>query len=119
MVGQTNAAVTRNTISAPTIAPATMRIRLVLVFHNFPCGCGWMLSTQCTSSGFSTIGDVEVHDDRLLAAAHQHARQRLVVARVDLLVRHVRRHVDEVARARFGDELELVAPAHARAPLTT
>ena len=56
---------------------------------------------------------LEVHDDRLLTAAAEHARQRLGVARVDLLVRHVRRHVNEIARARLGDEFQTLAPAHA------
>src|SRR6185503_17358080 len=58
--------------------------------------------------------DVEIHDDRFLTAAHEHARERLIVVRVDLLVRNVWRHVDEVAGAGFRDELELIAPAHPR-----
>ncbi len=40
-----------------------------------------------------------------------------VVRGVDLLVRHVGRHIDEVAGAGLGDELQLVAPAHAGAAL--
>src|SRR5258706_1390839 len=67
--------------------------------------------------GFLDHRDVEVDHHRLLAAAAEHAGKRLAVARVDLLVRHVRWHVDEVARAGLGDELELVAPAHARLAL--
>src|SRR3954462_14046604 len=51
--------------------------------------------------------DVEIHHHRLLTAAAEHARERLAVARVDLLVWHIRRHVDEIARAGLGDELEL------------
>ena len=58
-------------------------------------------------------GDVEVHDDRFLAAPHHHAGERLVRAGVDLLVRDERRHEDEVAGAGLGDELESVAPPHA------
>ena len=38
-----------------------------------------------------------------------------VPARVDLLMRHERRHVDEIARPRFRRVLERVAPPHARA----
>ena len=53
-------------------------------------------------------GYVEVHDDRLLTRAAEHAGQRLGVGRVDLLVRHVRRDVDEIARTRLGDEFELL-----------
>src|SRR4029079_11308356 len=37
------------------------------------------------------------------------------VACVDLLVRNVRRHVDEIAGAGLGGELEPVAPSHPRA----
>ena len=62
------------------------------------------------------VGQVEVHDDRLLAAAHEHARQRLAGVGVDLLVGHVGRHEDEVAGAGLGDELQPLAPAHPRAP---
>src|SRR5437588_11347753 len=58
--------------------------------------------------------NVEVDDHGLLAAPAQHARERLGVARVDLLVGDVRRYIDKVARPGFGHELELVAPAHAR-----
>src|SRR5205823_1666949 len=41
-------------------------------------------------------GDIQVHDHRLLPAAHHHALQRLSAAGIDLLVRHERRHVNEV-----------------------
>ncbi len=57
--------------------------------------------------------DVEVDHDRLVVAAHQHAFEDLVLTRIDLLVRHVRRHVDEIAGAGLGGELEPLAPAHA------
>ena len=58
--------------------------------------------------------NVEIHHHRLLAAAAEHAGQRLGVGGIDLLVRHEGRHVDEIAGPGFGDELERVAPAHAR-----
>src|SRR5262249_15205499 len=58
--------------------------------------------------------NVEVDDDGLVVAAHQHAFERLVRARVDLLVRHVRRHEDEVTRAGLGGEFEPIAPPHPR-----
>src|SRR5579871_2834395 len=50
--------------------------------------------------------DVEVHDEALLAAASEHAVQLRILARIELLVRDVRRHVDEVARARLRNKLE-------------
>src|SRR6266851_2764278 len=62
-------------------------------------------------------GDVEIDDDRFLVAAHEDAFERLRGAGVDLLMRHVRRHVDEIARSRLGDEFEPIAPAHAGPPL--
>jgi hypothetical protein len=63
--------------------------------------------------------NVEVDDHRLLAAAHKHARERLVVVRVDLLVRNVRRHVDEVARPASATNSSW-SPQRMRAlPLTT
>jgi hypothetical protein len=58
-------------------------------------------------------GNVEIDYDRLLAAAYQHARQRLVVVGVDFLMRHIRGHVNEVARPGFSHEFQRVAPAHA------
>ena len=64
------------------------------------------------------VGQVEVHDDRLLAAAHEHAGQRLVSTALISWCGHVRRHEDEVAGTGLGDELQPLAPAHPRAPLT-
>src|SRR5271170_890000 len=58
--------------------------------------------------------DVEIDRYRLAVAAHQHAFQNLVRAGVDLLMRHVRRDKDEIARICFGRELQMFAPAHAR-----
>src|SRR6516165_2843333 len=62
--------------------------------------------------GIPDRGYVEVHHDRFLVAAYHNTAQRLVFAGVDLLVRHVRGDIDEIAGARFGGELEPVAPAH-------
>ena len=61
--------------------------------------------------------DVEIDDDGFLVAAHEDAFERLVGAGVDLLMRHVRRDEDEIARPCLGEEFEMVAPAHAGAPL--
>src|SRR5262249_51440085 len=61
------------------------------------------------------IRQVEIDDHRLLAAAHQHARQRLVVVRIDFLVRDKWRDVNEVTGASFRHELEPVTPTHASA----
>ena len=53
--------------------------------------------------------DIEIDDDRVLAGPAQHAFQRLIGAGVDFLVRHVRWHIDEIARPRFGDIFEPLA----------
>ena len=63
------------------------------------------------------VGDVD--DDRFVVRADQYAFQRLRGVGVDFLMRHVRRHVDEVARAGFRHVFESVAPAHPRSPRTT
>lgn len=63
--------------------------------------------------------DIQIDDDRLLPGADKHAFQRFVAACIDLLVRHIRRHEDEIARPGFGDEFRF-SPQRIRArPLTT
>src|SRR6516225_7363055 len=61
--------------------------------------------------------DVKIDDDGLLARAHQYAFERLVAARIDLLVRHIGRHVDEIAGAGLGDKFQMLAPSHPRPAL--
>src|SRR5215469_4464940 len=61
--------------------------------------------------------DVQVDRDCLAVAPYQHTLERLGTAGVDLLMRHVGRHIDEIARTGFRRELELLAPTHAGASL--
>src|SRR5215470_11726076 len=61
--------------------------------------------------------NIEIHHDRLLPAAHYHSFNRLVGPSVDLLMRDVRRHVDEVAGAGLIDILQPLAPSESRASL--
>ena len=61
-------------------------------------------------------GDVQVHHDRLIVAAHQHALQRLIGAGIDFLVWHIGRDVNAVARPGFRDKLQLRPSASGRAP---
>ena len=63
--------------------------------------------------GFFHRLDVDVDSHRLPVAATQHAFQQLGGAGIDFLVRHIRRHVDEIARPRLGDKFKPVAPPHA------
>ena len=70
-----------------------------------------------TVSGFSTGSMSRLTATASPSLRHSTHSSASVGAGVDLLVRHVRRHVDEVARAGLGGELELLAPAHARAAL--
>src|SRR5260221_4049627 len=58
------------------------------------------------------LGQIEVDDDRLLAAANDYAGERRGGARIDLLVWHERGDEDEIARTRLGRELEPVTPSH-------
>src|SRR6185295_4977729 len=58
-------------------------------------------------------GYIEVHNNRILSATYQHTFERVVGACVDFLVRHIRRHVDEIAWPGFGGEFEMIAPTHA------
>ena len=55
----------------------------------------------------------QVHSDRLAITPHQYTLQLLVPQRIDFLMRHVWRHIDEIPRPCFGGEFQLLAPAHA------
>src|SRR5215468_3508515 len=61
--------------------------------------------------------DIEIHHDRLLAGSHQNAFEDFIPAGVDFLVRHIRRHIDKIARACFCREFQLLAPSHPRPAL--
>ena len=58
----------------------------------------------------------QVDGNGLAVAPHQHTLELLVFPRVDLLVRHVRRHEYEIARPGLGHELKLLAPAQPGTP---
>jgi len=58
---------------------------------------------------------VQIHDDRILTASHHQRFARLMDARVDFLVRHIGRHVDEISRTGFLAEFQSLAPPHAGA----
>src|SRR5471032_790633 len=58
--------------------------------------------------------DVQIHHHRLVVAAHEYAFQRFVGERVDFLMRHVRRHEDEITRSGFSGKFQMIAPLHAR-----
>lgn len=69
---------------------------------------------RSVGSVFGT-GNIQIHDDRLLAAAHDDCLDRLVFARVQFLMRNVGRNVDEISRAGFIDKLQIISPAKAGA----
>src|SRR4029077_2955923 len=58
-------------------------------------------------------GYIEIYHDGFLVAAHDHAHERFVHQRIDLLMRNKRRHIDEVSRSRVGKKLQAFSPAHA------
>jgi hypothetical protein len=80
-----------------------------------PGGLGAPVNGVHPQHGFGLFHRLNVQVDRggLTVAAHQHTLQHFRGAGVDLLVRHIGRHVDEIARAGFGGELQALAPAHA------
>lgn len=54
----------------------------------------------------------QINSNGLSITTHQHTLQLLVFLRIDLLVRHVRRDVDEIPGSSLGGKLEFVSPAH-------
>src|SRR5262249_6361879 len=59
---------------------------------------------------------VEVDRDPLAVTANDHEIKRLVGVDVQLLMRHIRREVDEIARTHLGDKLEPLSPTDTPAP---
>src|SRR5438477_781241 len=72
-----------------------------------------MKGTSACAGWFGTI-DVEIHHHRILPASDHHSFAELIRQRVDLLMRHVRRHIDKISRTSLLAELELLAPPHSR-----
>ena len=56
--------------------------------------------------------DIQIDNDRFLPGANENTFQRFIAAGIDLLMRHVGRHEDEIAGAGFGDEFEEIGRAH-------
>ena len=79
--------------------------------------CGVILRRVALRSFGGVFGtwNLEVDDDRLLAAANDYGLHRLIFAGVQLLMRHVGRDIDEVSRASFIDEFQMISPAKAGA----
>lgn len=75
------------------------------------------MERNITGSGTGGLrcGDVEIHYDRILAAANDDGFAWLILFCIELLVRHIRRHVNEIARSRLFAEFKVVAPAHSGA----
>ena len=63
--------------------------------------------------------DIEINYYRLLVIAHDDTGKWFILARINLLMGSERWHVDEVARPRFGNELEALPPPHPRRPFIT
>ena len=57
--------------------------------------------------------NIQIHHNRLLSAAHHHRLHRHIRSRIQLLMRHKRRHVNKISRPRFVNKLQIVAPAKA------
>ena len=63
--------------------------------------------------------DIQVNDDGILTAAHEHATECRGFACVDLLMGHKGRNDNKITGRGLGDKLQVFAPAHARSALTT
>jgi hypothetical protein len=70
-------------------------------------------SAAASAAGFRTL-QVKIDHYRFLAAADYHGFTRFVSASIDLLVRHVRRNVNEIARPGLAAEFQMFSPPHAR-----
>jgi hypothetical protein len=55
----------------------------------------------------------DVDDDGLIVGADEYTFENIIGVGVDFLMRHIRRHKDEIAWTGFRDEFEAVPPAHA------
>jgi hypothetical protein len=64
---------------------------------------------------FFRTRNVQIHDHRLLPAAHDHSFHWLILFGVQLLVRHVGRDVHEVSRTGLVHKLQPLSPAKSRA----
>ena len=56
--------------------------------------------------------DIQIDCNRLAIAAHQNAFQYFVAARVDLLMRHVRRYKNKITGVGFSGELQMLLSPH-------
>lgn len=55
----------------------------------------------------------QIDRNRLVVTPDQYTLQRLIFISIDLLMRHIRRHKDEIAWPSFSSEFQLLAPTHA------
>ena len=57
-------------------------------------------------------GDIKIDHNGVLVAANEYTLERLIRTGVDFLMRDIGRYINEIARARFADIFQCVAPAH-------
>src|SRR5258707_383944 len=62
--------------------------------------------------GWLRTFEIQVDDNGILTASYHHRLTGFIGPSVDLLMRHVRRNVDEVARSGFPAELQMIPPSH-------
>lgn len=60
---------------------------------------------------------IQIDDNRILSVSYDYGLANLVRACIDLLVRHIRRNVDKIARPRFLAEFQLITPPHSNSAL--
>ena len=60
---------------------------------------------------------VKINDHRLLPASHHDRLANVVWTSVDLLMRHVRRHINKISRPGFFAQFQVIAPSHSHPAL--
>lgn len=70
----------------------------------------WHISVPSTGC-FGSV-DLQIDHNRFLPAAHDNAFADFICKRIDLLMRHKRGNVNEVARPRIVAELKVITPSH-------
>jgi len=56
--------------------------------------------------------EIQINHDRILTTPYHNRFTGLVGAGVDLLMRYIRRNIDEVAWSRFAAEFQMIPPSH-------
>src|SRR5271168_2090979 len=90
------------------------RAGMMATTRSLTCARVKRVGSQSVSLIFGA-GDIQVDDDRFLAAADDDCFHRLVLARVQLLMGGERRDVHKISRSGLIDKFEMLSPTEAGA----